>query len=164
VPREHSLKRVPVRDGVFDPSRLAEIMGRLEKLTPQNERQWGRMTVDQMISHLCDGYRQALGDRPVPSRSTVYERVIVRWVGLHTPFRWPRGAKTTPEADQLQGGTPPAEFERGVSDLRALLRRVVEAGDGLEGHAHPTLGPLTTREWGTWCYRHADHHLRQFTA
>jgi hypothetical protein len=39
----------------------AEIFARLERVRPDSARRWGRMSVHQMVCHLADANRMALG-------------------------------------------------------------------------------------------------------
>lgn len=71
---------------------------------------------------------------------------------------------TVPECEAQRGGTPPAEMERDLSDLRELLDRFARQQWGTGAPVHPIFGPLTEREWMRWGYLHMDHHLRQFGA
>ncbi|MEO8098867.1 MAG: hypothetical protein ABI811_14285 [Acidobacteriota bacterium] len=136
----------------------AALRQRVERLTPQAPRQWGRMTVHQMVCHLTDGFRMAAGVRsPKPAHNFV-SRSVVRILALHTPLPWPKGVKTLPEADQEKGGTKPVGWDQD----HAELLRMVDAFSPMEGHAHPLFGPLRIAEWHVWGYRHVDHHLRQF--
>jgi Protein of unknown function (DUF1569) len=68
-----------------------------------------------------------------------------------------------PEADQEIGGTRPTDFSRDLDELRRLIHRFEGAAARLSGE-HPLFGTLSPTEWGTFSYRHADHHLRQFGA
>jgi hypothetical protein len=141
-----------------DAAAKIQVRERILRLTPQASRQWGKMTPHQMVCHLADGFRMAAGERPSRSVDNFFSRSFVRWVALHTSFPWPKGIKTIPEVDQLQGGTKPSGWDRDHEDL---LRRV----DGFlakEGNTHPIFGPLSAGEWNIWAFRHADHHLRQF--
>ena len=45
------------------PTARAAILRRIEALTPESERGWGRMTAHQMVCHLSDACRAALGER-----------------------------------------------------------------------------------------------------
>jgi hypothetical protein len=101
-----------------------------------------------------------LGERRVAPVGNVFKRTIVKWLALHTPFQWPKGAATTPEVDPRRGGTRPIEFERDREAVVDLIRRF--AADDAIYSPHPGFGVLTRREWLIWGYRHADHHLRQF--
>ena len=141
-----------------DATAKASIRQRMEKLTPDAQRQWGRMTPHQMVCHLTDGYRMSLGERQPQGIDNIFTRILVRRIALHTSLAWPKGIKTLPEADQERGGTKPVEWDR---DYAELLRKI-DAFSAKEGHKHPIFGPLTAAEWNIWGYRHADHHLRQF--
>src|SRR6188472_4207659 len=46
---------------LFDPSVKHEIIGRINKLTPQTQRQWGKMNVSQMLAHVQMPIRIAFG-------------------------------------------------------------------------------------------------------
>jgi hypothetical protein len=141
------------------------ICQRIERLTPQAQRQWGKMTSHQMVCHLNDAFRMVSGEGTAPrSASNPFTRTFVRWVALHTSLPWPHGIKTVPEADQMIGGTPPTEWDR---DRGALVGYVTAFGSGRNGkpglaEPHPIFGPLSEPEWMIWAYRHCDHHLRQF--
>lgn len=139
-----------------------EILGRLRQLRPDDRRRWGRMSPHQMVCHLCDSARMALGERAVTSASGMYERTVLKWIALHAPMRWPAGIRTRPEVDQDDGGTPPGSFVDDVDALVPLTRRLVESDAGLDGRVHPIFGPLSRAQWLRWAYLHADHHLRQF--
>jgi len=141
-----------------DAAARTSVRQRLERLTPNAPRKWGRMTPHQMVCHLTDGYRMSVGERTPAPVHNFFTRTVVKFVALHTPMTWPKGVKTVPEADQEQGGTKPAEWDR---DLAELLRRV-DAFTPVDGRNHSIFGPLTGSEWNVWAFRHADHHLRQF--
>ena len=148
---------------LLDPEARAEILRRIEALTPRSERRWGRMTPHQMVCHLSDACRAALGERRVPVIGTLWERTGIRWLATHTNVKWPQGVRTVPEADQEIGGTRPTEFARDVDELRGLIERFSGPETQLSGD-HPLFGALSAAEWGRFSYRHADHHLRQFGA
>lgn len=149
---------------LFDETSRASILRRLETLSPESRRQWGRMTVHQMVCHLSDGYRNPVGERTVPSYSTPFKRTLMKWVALHTSIPWPHGVKTIPESDQEAGGTKPVEFARDIAELKRLITAFAALEKTVAGRSHALFGPLTAEEWGRWGYRHPDHHLRQFGA
>lgn len=141
-----------------DAAARASVRQRLERLTPDRPRKWGRMTAHQMVCHLTDGYRLSAGERTAAPAHNFFTRSVLKFVALHTPMAWPRGVKTVPEADQEQGGTKPEDWNR---DLADLLSRV-DVFTAVDGRSHAIFGPLTKNEWSVWGFRHADHHLRQF--
>lgn len=146
--------------------RLAEIARRLQALRPDSPRQWGRMSPHQAVCHLSDALRTFLGEAPrPPATDTWFTRSFLRWIGLHSPLRWPHGVQAPRGLDQVAGdGTPPGVFEADRDDLKALHERFAAVSRLPPVSAHPIFGPLTHDEWMVWAYLHADHHLRQFGA
>jgi uncharacterized protein DUF1569 len=140
----------------------AEISRRLGSVGLESRRRWGTMTVSQMICHLSDAFRVALGDKAAEPVKNRYTGWPMKWLALWLPLPWPRGVPTVPECDAKIGGTPPAELERDKVELFALLERVAAHPNVLAQHAHPFFGLMTETEWMRWGYLHLDHHLRQF--
>jgi hypothetical protein len=116
-----------------------------------------------MVCHLGDGFLLYMGEksaRPVP---TPAPRKLLKWFALWVPIPWPHGFKTFPEIDQEGGGTPPAEFERDVDRLQALVRRFSSSSRDFKWpETHPHFGPMNEADWQRLGYLHTDHHLRQF--
>ena len=138
-----------------------EVVARLRQLGPESQRRWGRMSPHQMICHLSDSFRMALGVRPAESVGNAFQRTVLKWIALRSPLPWPKGYKTRPEADQEIGGTSPVEFSQDRRQLEALIEQFASRGGG-DFQPHPMFGRLSTREWQHWGWRHTDHHLRQF--
>jgi hypothetical protein len=146
-----------------DPIDRARVISRLQRLTPESRRQWGRMTPHQAVCHLSDSFLSIMGAAPPRSISTIFSRTLIKWIALHAPMQWPHGVKTLPEVDQEIGGTKPVEFMRDRRELEALIDRFAQRTcDTCQ--PHPMFGRLTTGEWQRWAYLHTDHHLRQFGA
>ena len=95
-PANHLGDHVAVRKNgtLLDSEARAEILRRIEALTPRSERKWGRMTPHQMVCHLSDACRAALGDRRVSVIGTLWERTMIRWLAIHTNVKWPQGVRT----------------------------------------------------------------------
>ena len=51
---------------------------------------------------------------------------------------------------------------RDVAELEKLLERLVAAGSESIWPDHVLFGPMSRRDWGVFCHKHFDHHLRQF--
>jgi len=114
-----------------------------------------------MICHLSDSFRAVMGERDISSATGVMKRTVVKWVALHTPFPWPHGFKTRPEADQELGGTKPVDFDVDMAGLLTIIERFSQSRTR---SPHPMFGDLSEWEWQRWGYLHLDHHLRQFGA
>lgn len=119
------------------------------------------MSVHQMVCHLDDSYKCALGEKQASSSSGFLQRTLVKQLALKLPLRWPKGVPTRPEVEQGKGGTPPLVFGPDLISLLAILDRFC---DGLPTpcSTHPIFGAMTAKDWMRWGYLHADHHLRQF--
>ena len=141
----------------------AAILRRLRALRADSERRWGRMSAHQMVCHLSDGYRLATEERTIVLAATPLPRLIMRWIALYAPLRWPPDIPTTPDLDQECGGTTPTDFHADVAELEQLLRTVAtDRRRHLAARVHPIFGRMSEAAWLRWAYLHADHHLRQF--
>ena len=143
---------------LLNPADREEILRRVAAVQVDSQRQWGKMSAPQMICHLSDSFRSALGEKPVSSVATLYSRTVMKWLALRLS-KWPHDVRTRPEMDQEQGGTRPAEFAADVQDLRVLFDRFCAAHQFSD---HPMMGPLSRTERMRWGYQHMNHHLRQF--
>ena len=138
-----------------------EVLRRVRLLRPGIVAHWGRMSPHQMVCHLSDSCRMALGEKVVTHSASLAERTIVKWIALYLPLRWPAGLPTRPEIDQESAGTRPVDFEADLSELARLID--VSARPGVFGsRPHPIFGRMSEASWLRWGYLHADHHLRQF--
>jgi hypothetical protein len=148
---------------IADPIERAAILSRLQRLTPDSRRRWGRMTSHQAICHLSDSFRSMMSADPISSVSTPFSRTVIKWLALQAPMPWPHGTKTRPEVDQEIGGTKPVDFARDRHELELLVERFRQRTCE-RMQPHPMFGRLSTEEWQRWGYLHVDHHLRQFGA
>lgn len=134
-----------------------ELQQRLNNLTAESCGQWGKMTIDEMLSHLADSCRMALGDlptarKPGPFHFAPLGKAIIYWLP------WPKGAPTAPELLARK----PVSVEAEKADLQTLLNRLAEQSGKQTWPAHPAFGSLSQKDWGRLVYRHMDHHFRQF--
>ena len=138
----------------------AELIGRLDALTLESKPAWGRMSVEQMLSHLVQA-----GELPfvasVPDRSNWMSRnVIRRLVFTFVPI--PKEVKTSAELDQQQDGRRPMGFDVDKANLVESIEKIGTLDVGHPCLGHPFFGPLSAKQWSRIGYKHIDHHLRQF--
>jgi hypothetical protein len=141
-----------------------EILRRLQQVRPDSVRRWGRMSAHEMVCHLCDSSRMALGQKPVSPATGPLQRTLLKWIALYAPTPWPPGVFTRPEIDQECGGTKPAHFPADVYELESLVELMTAEPSRMHGHVHPIFGGMSRAAWLRWAYLHMDHHLRQFGA
>jgi hypothetical protein len=143
------------------PADRESITRRLSQLSPQDTARWGKMSVHQMICHLDDSYKFALGEKTVSLATGLLQRTLLKWLALEVPLTWAKGFSTRPEVEQGNGGSPPIEFRQDLDSLLSTLGRFCDALP-TPHLLHPIFGPMSTKDWMRWGYLHADHHLRQF--
>jgi hypothetical protein len=146
------------------PDDRTEVLRRLREVRSDSARRWGRMSAPQMVCHLADAFRIALGRKEVSHVPGVLNHTVVKWVALYAPLRWPHGIGTRPEIDQhlIGGGTRPGDFGADVEEVEALIAVFTSRGPGVIWPSHPIFGTMSERDWMRWGYLHMDHHLRQF--
>ena len=142
---------------VFRPEDRAVLLRRLDALSPHDAPRWGRMNAPQMVTHVAEQMRMALGELPValkktPVRHFPVKQLLVYWLP------WPKGLPTSRELL----ARVPAGWDGDRADARALLERCGARGRAGPWALHPAFGTLSGRAWGVLIYRHTDHHLRQF--
>ncbi len=129
---------------------------RLRSLTPQHQRRWGKMTAHQMLCHVSDQMRVALGDLECQPHGSQLRGRLMRLLAIHTPLPWPRGrVETAPEMLTAQ----PAAWDADVRACEALIGRFSREQPQA---VHPHLGQLSTPEWGVLAAKHLHHHFTQF--
>ncbi len=138
------------------------ILKRMGSVRPESQRRWGHMSAHEMICHLGDSFRAALGEKKLSPATTPFKRTLFKWTALWVPLPWPHGIMTRSEMDQRVGGTRPEEFAADREKLRILFDRFCDWPG--EFAPHPVLGPLSRKERMRHGYLHVDHHLRQFGA
>jgi hypothetical protein len=131
-------------------------LARLRQVQPDTPAGWGKLNAPAMLCHLADQLRVALGEIPSERRWTFLQRTLLKWVVVNTGLQPPPGkVQTAPEMLT----TRPTTWEADLATCEQLIDRV---GKGEARATHPTFGPLNPEEWGRLCWKHMDHHLRQF--
>lgn len=116
------------------------------------------MTAGQMVAHLRDQMSHCLGDRPCAPVPSLLRFPLLRHAAIYW-MPWPKGRiKGPPDAFVTQPGT----WDADVEDLLQLVARFGAREPGGSWPNHAFFGPMTAADWGFFCYKHFDHHLRQF--
>lgn len=145
---------------IFLPATTAELIERINKLTPETQPHWGKMNVGQMLAHLCVMYEMVYETKH--KRPNALARFFITLVAKETVVGrkpYPRNSRTAPAfmiSDQR-------DFEKEKSRLIEYIIRTEKNGeaffDGRESHS---FGKLTLPEWNNYFYKHLNHHLTQF--
>jgi len=134
-----------------------DLLDRLERLKPDAQARWGRMTAPQMLAHLVDWTLMIKGELKTAPINTYVRYPPMKQFAIYW-MPWPKGV---PTARELLPGRPV-----NWGPERELLRQYMQSYPELESRGswpeHPAFGNMTTRAWGVLGYRHTDHHFRQF--
>ena len=144
---------------IFDQSAYSEIIERLNKLTLNSQRQWGKMSPSQMLEHCARAIEMASGKNPMRQ---AFIGKMISWIfksGFLGEKPFPKNSPTAP--DFIIKDDP--VFEATKARLTRLAGEFHQIGEaGVDGNIHGFFGPLSGQEWGVTQYKHLDHHLRQF--
>ena len=142
-----------------------ELISRIESLSPNAPAQWGKMNVNQMLCHLYDSLKVALGEiKPAHIGNFITRLTFVkRFVLGNRPFPKEK-VETTKEVNPMKDGTKPVDFEEDKKRLLDFMRQYSEKSATIVSPEHPILGSFSKEDWARQIYQHTDHHLRQFGA
>ena len=142
---------------LFDQDAYSEIQSRLDKLTENSTRKWGKMTPAQMLAH-CQGplnimlEKEDYGLKPNWLINFFFKKSLYN----DSPMR-----KNLPTAKSLKQ-TDPKDFTTEKAIIKGLLYEIDAQRDKTEWAPHPAFGKFTASQYGKIQYKHLDHHLKQF--
>lgn len=147
-------------DMLFDPAGAARVVERIESLTPESERQWGKLDAPGMLAHCRLALQAALTDRM--QKQALIGKLLAwtvkgKMVGSDKPFS--RNSPTHPKLIQASPEALEAEKAQLIEAVRAFAAK---GSDGMPTGPHPFFGKMTPDQWHMLMSKHLDHHLRQF--
>ena len=146
-------------NNLFNQSGVSEILTRMDKLTSNSQRLWGKMNVGQMLAHVNVSLETAMGLN-FPERIFI-GRIIGGLVKKKALNEKPLN-KNTP-TDKNYVFTDTREFEKEKIKSVELINTFYQNGSTkCTTHPHSFFGKMTPDEWAILQWKHFDHHLRQF--
>ncbi len=145
---------------VFNPSDVAELTDRINKLTPESEKLWGKMNAGQMLAHCNVTYEMVYTNKhPKPNflMRLILKSIVKPTVCGATPYK--RNLRTAP-AFLIAGER---DFEVEKKRLLDHVDQTLQLGEAhFDGKESLSFGKLSVAEWNTMFYKHLNHHLEQF--
>ena len=138
------------------------LVARVSALTPESARQWGSMTVSEMLVHLRKPISHSIYNNSSRDLSSLWSRTIIRFYLLHFLKQLPRGFKGPREVDMSKNGATMLSFEEDKAKLLAAIAAFKQDTTENTGAIHPYFGAFDRMDWARFHYLHLDHHLRQF--
>ena len=141
---------------LHDPETYASIRRRMQSLRVDSQRQWGKMSIDQMLWHVNVSMREAIGDYTPQLKPLPVPKALLRWAVINIP--WGRGARTRPD----MYATSTYDFNVQKAECLSLIDRIVARPLSAEWPNSASMGKMTGKHWSRLTAKHLDHHLRQF--
>ena len=146
---------------LFNQSDSAEIILRINKLTPNTKAQWGKMDVAQMMGHVATTLKTASGEMKLSRTFFGMLFGAIAKKKLTSDKAWDHNMP----ADKRFIVADPRNFEKEKVGLISAVHRFSRSGpEGVSKEPHPFFGSLTTEEWDRLMWNHLNHHLQQFGA
>lgn len=148
-------------ESIFTDNGVANIISRLNQLSPASQAQWGKMNVAQMLAHCQPPLKVGHGEHQLGQYNFIIRllgRMVKRqMVKDEKPFK-----KNQP-TDKSFVVSDTRDFEREKQQLKDAIQQFSAVGRAgkLRGE-HPFFGKLSQKEWDMMQWKHLDHHLRQF--
>ena len=147
----------------LDSTTLSEFERRANAVASTEQRQWGTMSLAQMLAHLRIVFEISLEERDTKDESRAWLMPILWILMFRIWTNWPKGKiKASPQF--LDDSADDIEAER--TQLIELMGRFVERAESDPERIvlEPMLGRISLRKWQRVHGLHSDYHLRQFGA
>lgn len=146
---------------VFDAKDAQEYINRINNLTPETQRKWGKMSVDQVLAHLNVAYDLTFTPEKFPKPSFIAKFLLSKFVKpkITNEIPYKQSLPTRPVfiiADERN-------FEEEKAKLIGNIQRVQQLGrEAFEGKENINFGKMTAQCWNNMFAKHLNHHLEQF--
>ncbi len=144
---------------LFDTATYNSVVERMNNLTYQTQRQWGKMDAAQILAHCKEAFKVPLSEKPMPR---MLLGILLGWAlksKLYNEEPWKKNLPTAPSfiiKDQR-------DFNKEKQELMEMIHTFYTKGPGQVGKfPHPMFGTFTQEQWGKAMFKHIDHHLQQF--
>src|SRR5215203_4201774 len=131
-----------------------QLIARLNNLKPDAKASWGKMNVEQMLSHLVQAgelpFVTSTGDH-----SNIFSRTLLKPLVLYV-LPIPKEVKTSPDMDQQQEGRKPLGFEIDKAHFVESIHRLATLGENHDCLDHPFFGKMSAKDWGVLAHKHTD--------
>ena len=145
---------------IFTKAVSDQLIERINKLNPDTQPKWGKMSVAEMLAHCCVSY-EMIYENKYPRPNAIMKFVIKLLA---------KNAVVNEEPYKHSERTAPQFIIAGKRDFSVEKKRLVEYinktqqlgesyFDNKESHS---FGTLNKTEWNNMLYKHLNHHLSQF--
>ena len=143
---------------IFNPNDNQKLIDRINKLSPDSKPEWGKMTVDQMMSHCMAPIDIAFGNLHL--KVNFFFRLIGRMIKKKL-IKEPELGKNSPTAPDFIRKDR-YDFDKTKLELIEKVQMFKDGTQVIKTNRHPLFGKMSSEEWDNLQWKHLDHHLRQF--
>jgi hypothetical protein len=143
---------------LHDPAVRVSIEARLNAIRPDSPRQWGSMSVSQMLWHVNQFLAASIGEGTLTPQKSPLPAPLMRFFLIYMP--WPKSAPTNKSAVADCEHDLEAERARCKDLIAKFVSRAVEG----EWPVDPSFGRVSGTFASKLQAKHLDHHFRQFNA
>lgn len=147
-------------ESVFNQNGADSYKHRINLLTSESVRLWGKMTVDQMLAHCNAAFEASMNENQKSPNALV--RFIIKSIAKNTVVGEKPYKKNTPTAPDFVIANE-RNFESEKAITLSYIDKSLTLGEAyFEGKKHPVFGVMTAQQWNNLLSKHLDHHLQQF--
>lgn len=148
-------------ENIFDAKTVQNYIYRINNLSPETQRRWGKMSVDQMLAHCNVSYEMVYEPqkhkKPGFLARFFLKKFVKQKVTNDLPYK--QDLPTAPQFKIADHKNFEEEKKRLIGFLQKTQQLGAEAFNGKESHS---FGKLTANEWNNMFAKHLNHHLTQF--
>jgi len=141
---------------IFDKNTKEDLLKRIDNLSEDSQRQWGKMTHGQMVWHCQFPLKLGIKNKK-EGNGNLFAKLLFK-KGMYNDKPWRKNLPTAPALKTKE----PKNLEAEKAILRQLVADFHECKTREEWNPHPIFGSFTHEQWGKMQYKHLNHHLTQF--
>lgn len=146
---------------VFEQTTVQELETRINKLTPESEAAWGKMSVGQMLAHCNVTYKMAYEQEKFEKAGAIKTWLLKTFVKNMVVSEKPYAKNGQTAKEFIMTGEK--DFNAEKQSLLENIKKTQELGSSyFENKESLSFGKLSSKEWNNLFYKHLDHHLNQF--
>lgn len=141
---------------LFDSEVYTHTRHRINQLSENSQKRWGKMSVGQMLHH-CQGTLNIMLKGDYGLKPSLLGQLFFKRM-LYSDIPYPKNLRTSRFLKEKE----PRDFIIEKKNILAVLDEFECQRNRVEWKYHPAYGYFTKQQWGQLQYKHLDHHLRQF--
>ena len=146
---------------VFDAKEAQQYIDRINQLTPETQRKWGKMSVSQMLAHCNVAYSLAFEPEKHKKPSFIAKFLLSEFVKpkIIVEQKYKQNLPTSP----VFIISNERDFELEKKKLIGNIQRVQQLGrEAFDGKEHINFGKIDAQGWNNMFANNLNHHLSKF--